>query len=160
MTSIGTKYYQLKTKLKSIPYNTGWHLRLNQSTIKKARGSRILVYHGICREKPFQFNTLFITIKTLENHLRFYKKYFNIVSLDDYYQQKFSAEKYNICLSFDDGFANNYKYVLPLLEQYEIPAHFFITGIRDTGYDILWNDLLSIANKHGSADLTHAWREC
>jgi peptidoglycan/xylan/chitin deacetylase (PgdA/CDA1 family) len=86
-------------------------------------------------------------------HLQFYKKYFNIVSLDDYYDQQFSKDKFTICLTFDDGFANNYKYVLPLLEQYEVPATFFITGIREAGYDILWNDVLAIAYQYGPSKI-------
>jgi peptidoglycan/xylan/chitin deacetylase (PgdA/CDA1 family) len=81
--------------------------------------------------------------------LRFYKKYFDIVSLEEFYRLQPGAEKFTISLTFDDGFANNYKYVLPLLEQYEVPATFFITAIRDAGYDILWNDMLAIAAKYG-----------
>jgi len=115
----------------------------------EARGSRILIYHGICQQDQTRFNPIFLTHKTFEQHLKFYKKHFNVVSLDDYYQQKFSDQKFNICLTFDDGFANNYKYVLPLLEQYQIPATFFVTAIRDAGCDILWNDFLGIISKYG-----------
>jgi len=44
---------------------------------------------------------------------------------------------------------NTLKYVLPLLEKHKIPATFFITGITELGYDILWNDVLSIAYEQG-----------
>jgi peptidoglycan/xylan/chitin deacetylase (PgdA/CDA1 family) len=135
--------------MKGLPKDVVWHLGLNRSLIKKNKGGRILVYHGICKKRHLQFNTLFLRLKSFEAQLRFYKKYFNIVTLDDYYDQQFIQEKFNICLTFDDGFANNYKYVLPLLEQYKIPAAFFITGIREAGYDILWNDVLSIAGRYG-----------
>jgi peptidoglycan/xylan/chitin deacetylase (PgdA/CDA1 family) len=118
---------------------------------RSARGGRILLYHGICEHDHLKFNTLFLTMKTFESHLKFYKKHFNVLSLDEYYQQKFSNNRFNVCLTFDDGFANNHKYVLPLLEQYEIPATFFITAIQVAGYDILWNDFLSIAGKYGPA---------
>ena len=120
---------------------------------KSARGSRIMVYHGVCRQTPTKYNTLFLTLKTFEAHLKFYRQYFNVVSLDDYYQQKFSPDRFNVCLTFDDGFANNYKYVLPLLQQYKMPATFFITAIRDAGYDILWNDFLTIASKQGPSTI-------
>ena len=154
MQGLYSKYYHLRSRLKCLPGDAAWHLGLNRQLVKKARGCRILVYHGICNSQPLLFNTLFLKLKSFEAQLRFYKKYFNMVSLDDYYHQRFSKEKFNICLTFDDGFANNYKYVLPLLEQYEIPAAFFITGIRETGYDILWNDVLSIAYKYGPKKIT------
>jgi peptidoglycan/xylan/chitin deacetylase (PgdA/CDA1 family) len=136
---------QAKYSFENIAYLMG----LNHSFFRKARGSRILVYHGICLRDHLRFNTIFLTQKVFESHLRFYKKYFNLISLDDYYLGKFDERKFNICLSFDDGFANNYKYVLPLLEKYQVPAAFFITAIRDAGYDVLWNDCLSLAYKYG-----------
>lgn len=120
-------------------------LGLDKNFFRSARGSRIIIYHGICRSDPTKFNSLFITERTFESHLQFYKRYFNVVSLDDFFEQRFSNDQFNLCLSFDDGFANNHKYVLPLLEKYKIPATFFITGIRQAGYDILWNDFLSLA---------------
>ncbi|MDB4918236.1 polysaccharide deacetylase family protein [Mucilaginibacter sp.] len=124
-------------------------LGMYEGFYRSARGSRILVYHGICERDHLKFNTLFLTRKTFELHLKFYKKYFNVISLDDYYQKKFSNDKFNICLTFDDGFANNHKYVWPLLEKYQMPATFFITAIQAAGYDILWNDFLTIASKYG-----------
>jgi peptidoglycan/xylan/chitin deacetylase (PgdA/CDA1 family) len=121
----------------------------DKSTYQYARGSRIIVYHGICLDNPTRFNTLFITQKRFEEHLKAYKKHFNVVSLADYYAGRFSTDRFNICLTFDDGFANNYHYALPLLAKYKIPATFFVTAIGATKYDILWNDLLSIAGRLG-----------
>jgi len=137
----------------------GHKLGLYRHFYKKARGSRIMIYHGICQRDHTRFNPIFLRLKTFEQHLKFYKKYFNVVSLDDYYERKFSDDKFNICLTFDDGFANNYKYVLPLLEKYELPATFFITGIRDAGYDILWNDFLGIVSKYGPHKLIYKRKE-
>jgi len=124
-------------------------LGLGNGIYKSARGNRIILYHGVCTSEPLKFNTLFITKKTFEAHLKFYKKHLNVVSLDDYYAQKFSKDKFNVCMTFDDGFANNHKYILPLLEQYQVPATFFITAIQSVGYDILWNDFISIFGKYG-----------
>jgi peptidoglycan/xylan/chitin deacetylase (PgdA/CDA1 family) len=124
-------------------------LGLNEPFFRRTRGSRILCYHGICQKDHTRFNSIFITEKTFEKHLQFYKEYFQVVSLEDYFNDRFSSDRFNVCLTFDDGFANNYKYVLPLLEKYEVPATFFITAIRDAGYDILWNDLLAIVQKYG-----------
>jgi len=122
---------------------------LNKQLFQNTRGARIIIYHGICQADHTRFNSIFLTLKTFETHLQFYKKYFHLISLNDYYEQQFSNDRFNICITFDDGFANNYKYVLPLMSKYSVPVTFFITAIRDVGYDILWNDFLSIAQKYG-----------
>ena len=121
-------------------------LGMYERLYKSARGSRIIIYHGVCKKNSTRFNTLFVTKKTFEAHLLFYKKYFHIISLADFYNGNFNNDRFNICLSFDDGFANNYKYVLPLLEKHKIPATFFVTAIRKEGYDILWNDFLTLSS--------------
>ncbi|HMI79396.1 MAG TPA: polysaccharide deacetylase family protein [Ferruginibacter sp.] len=154
MFSSGNTIVKLRNRLGGLSRDAGWHLGLNQSFIKNARGARILVYHGICQDNHLQYNTLFVKLKAFESQLLLYKKYFNLVSLDDYYHRRVKDNRFNICLTFDDGYANNYKYILPLLEQYQVPATFFVTGIRDAGYDILWNDVLSMAYKHGPGKIS------
>jgi peptidoglycan/xylan/chitin deacetylase (PgdA/CDA1 family) len=142
-------YSRLRRKFKYLQRDLYHQLGGYSNFYADARGSRIMVYHGICPADPLKFKTLFISERTFEAHLKFYKRHFNVISLDDYYREKFSDSKFNICLTFDDGFANNYKYVLPLLAEYEMPATFFITAIQAAGYDILWNDFLGIVSKYG-----------
>ena len=154
MPGLSNKLVKFQYKLKRLQRSAGWRFGLSQPYFKNAKGARILIYHGICINDQLRFNTLFVKLKSFEMQLRLYKKYFNIVSLDDFYNQRYTSEKFTVCLTFDDGFANNYKYVLPLLEQYQVPAAFFITGIRDAGYDILWNDVLCISYKYGPAKFT------
>lgn len=149
MYSSGNTVTRLRSRVGGLSYDIGWLIGSSRSFLSKARGARILLYHGLCKGDPFRYNTLFINHKTFESQLRLYKKYFNLVSLDDLYARRFSNDRFNICLSFDDGFSNNYRYVLPLLEQYQVPAVFFITAIRNEGYDVLWNDVLGIAHKYG-----------
>jgi len=122
---------------------------------RDARGSHIMIYHGISPQNYSRFNPIFLSLITFEQHLLFYKKHFNIVSLDDLYQHRVSDSRFNVCLTFDDGFANNYHYVLPLLKQHNIPATFFVTAIRHAGYDVLWNDFLTIVSKNGPATLNY-----
>ena len=127
----------------------GW----NKSFFDEARGARIILYHGICLNDPMRFNNIFLPLKTFREHIHFYKEHFHIISLNDFYQKRFDADRFNICISFDDGYANNYKYVLPILEDEKIPATFFITAIREAGHDILWNDFMGIMGKHGPAEI-------
>ena len=155
MRSLRETGVKVKQKVYYLRKNV-WHkFGLYEDFYRNARGSRILIYHGVCERDHTRFNPIFLTRKRFENHLKYYKKYFNIISLEDYYAGKFSDQKFNICLTFDDGFANNYKYVLPLLQQYQMPATFFITAIREAGYDILWNDFLGIISKYGTKEITY-----
>jgi peptidoglycan/xylan/chitin deacetylase (PgdA/CDA1 family) len=133
-----------------------WRGRLggNERLYREARGARIVAYHGICRSDPGRFNSLFVDEATFGRHLQCYTKYFQVLSLDDYFAGRFSDSRFNICLTFDDGFANNYTHALPLLSKYGVPAAFFVTGIGEAGYPFLWNDWLSITQKYGPSELT------
>jgi len=45
------------------------------------------------------------------------------------------------CITFDDGYRNNYEIAAPILNRYGLPATFFIaTGALETG--AMWNDLI------------------
>lgn len=153
--NISTK---ISRRSKYLRRDIGYALGFNEEFFRSARGSRMLIYHGICQHHPTQFNPIFLTDKTFEAHLQLYKKYCNVISLDDYYRGNFSNNRFNICITFDDGYANNYKYALPLLQKYGMPATFFITAIRDAGYDILWNDFLGIASKFGPKTIEYKSR--
>jgi len=146
---------KIKRKIGYALKDAGALAGMNRAFFRAARGARIVVYHGICQQDHTRFNNIFLRLRTFEEHLRYYKKYFNVVSLDDYYSRRFSTDRYNICISFDDGYENNYRYVLPLLEKYEVPAVFFVTAIRQAGYDILWNDFLGILNRNGPRTLVY-----
>jgi hypothetical protein len=56
--------------------------------------------------------------------------------------QGFSKEKVNICITFDNVYANNHKYVLYLLAKYQLQGAFFITAIRNEGFGVLSNEFL------------------
>ncbi len=49
----------------------------------------------------------------------------NPIDLNNIINQKITLKEKSILLTFDDGFLNHYKYVLPLLKQYNISGIFF-----------------------------------
>lgn len=112
-------------------------------------GRRILIYHGLCEKNHRKYNYSFITKANFEKQLQMHLQYFNLISLDDWYNGLFDEKRFNVSLSFDDGLENNFTVALPLLARYEVPAAFFITGISDAGYNILWNHFLDTVSKFG-----------
>ncbi len=148
-------FQRIRQKIRYAVRDAGALAGMNKSYFRSARGARIVVYHGICQRDHLRFNNIFLRLKTFEEHLRYYKEYCHVITLDDYFAQRFSDDRFNVCISFDDGYENNHRYVLPLLEKYELPAVFFVTTIRQAGYDILWNDFLGMLNKYGPYRLVY-----
>ncbi len=106
----------------------------------------ILMYHGIDRIGRNVFNSRHTGKDDFEIQLKFLQKNFNVISVSDFFQGKFSNNRPNIALTFDDGYLNNFTNALPLLEKYKTPASIYITGIQTTENPYLWADFLNIAS--------------
>lgn len=105
---------------------------------------RIIIYHGIVPYARLDINARFISTKTFEEHIQFYKHHFHIVSIEEYFSGAHHPTKPTIAITFDDGYLNNLTEALPILEKYEVPATFYITTIQQKGYPILWADALDL----------------
>tara|TARA_X000000950_G_C13915800_1_gene660947 strand:- start:108 stop:1067 length:960 start_codon:yes stop_codon:yes gene_type:complete len=122
---------------------------LNLIRYEKTKSKIVLMYHGIIPSEKSPFNNRFISVKQFENQIKFLKKEFNIISLDDYFlNQNLEDKKVNVAITFDDGYKNNFKYAFPILKQYNVPAHFFVTGLNNLNskVKIIWSDLIDIAS--------------
>lgn len=119
----------------------------------------IVFFHGVGEVDPFRINGRHIPKKDFEKILRYFKKNYNIVSLEEICQMKLNEEspkRHTLALTFDDGFQNNVKVALPLLEQYQLPATFFISSmsVEDPHYihpaDFL--DLVKVKEPEGGIE--------
>ena len=99
--------------------------------------NQIVVYHNILPE--YNGDPMCVSIKTFKQQIQYLVENRNIISIDEFYQ-KFKNKTLNIddvVITFDDGYKDNIKYALPILEKYNIPATFYIcTGfIENTALD-------------------------
>lgn len=118
------------------------------------KGSVIIMYHGVDSVGSTLFNTRHAAKAYFEKHIKFLKKNTNVVSVADFFDQKFDASKLNVAITFDDGYLNNFVNALPILEAYKCPATFYITGINNQDYKILWADFVNIASTLESKNIT------
>jgi peptidoglycan/xylan/chitin deacetylase (PgdA/CDA1 family) len=100
----------------------------------------ILIYHRVlplCDSmRPYD-----LTAEDFEWQMALISKYFTVLSLSDALDLMSKSElpRNSICVTFDDGYADNATVALPILEKWSIPATVFIsTGFINGGR--MWND--------------------
>jgi peptidoglycan/xylan/chitin deacetylase (PgdA/CDA1 family) len=92
------------------------------------------------------------TIEEFENLIRTISKHFSTYTVSKALELQAVGQlpKLSVCISFDDGYADNYTKALPILDQYKVPATFFI-ATRGTKQGYLWNDVLLNNIRHTQA---------
>lgn len=113
----------------------------------------ILIYHRVLDKTDplrlglptkFEFSTQISTLA----------KYFNVLPLDVAVEKLKHGQlpRRAACITFDDGYADNFKIALPILKRWEVPATFFIsTGFLDGG--CMWNDILAESINRASKEV-------
>ena len=145
---------RILNKSKRTLIHSKYSIGLSQNIINPGTiGNHIIMYHGVDLIENKKYNQRFIGFDNLRKQLIYLKKNTNILPLTDFFEEKFNKKQINVSLTFDDGFLNNYKYVLPLLEELKIPATIYVTGLNMTNYSVLWPDFLDLNTPLVSQDL-------
>ena len=82
-----------------------------------------------------------------EAHMRFLKKRYRLVSLEEVYKglTGSSNAESGVAVTFDDGYADLYRFAFPVLRKHGIPATVFLTADAvDTG-EVSWYDRIFLA---------------
>ena len=147
--SLVVKAIKISTwKIRDWGYSYGYRKLPN-----KTSGRRIILYHGVTKNAKLDINARFISTTQFEQQISYMKSNFHVVSLDEYFQGASHPSKLSVAITFDDGYQNNLTEALPILEQYQVPATFFITTIRSAGYKVLWPDALDLYRYTGGGEL-------
>ena len=102
---------------------------------------RIFNYHRV-KSGNGRFAIDAIDSNDFEKQIQILKKYFNIVPLEFAIRALPRGElrPNSVCLTFDDGYMDNYEYAYPILKRYNAPATIFLTtDFIGTG-KYLWHD--------------------
>ncbi len=112
------------------------------------RGDVLLMYHRICNpetETSYVEPGMFVTPGTFEMHLKFLKKYFSLIPLENVLEPV-SSEKRNgarCVLTFDDAWRDFYFNAFPLLKKYHVPATLFAPTAFIGSDRWFWTDRLA-----------------
>ncbi len=96
-------------------------------SIFNLEGAVILMYHSVGDNSELAT----VKLKNFKKQLDFFKKNkFNIIKLSDLAKlidKKEEISPRTVCLTFDDGYRDNYTNVFPLLKKYNFPAIIFMS---------------------------------
>jgi peptidoglycan/xylan/chitin deacetylase (PgdA/CDA1 family) len=117
-----------------------WLRRLKRRFEHKAI---VLMYHRVARLEtdPWQ---LAVDPENFEQQLQVLQKKFHVVPVNELIGQlqQGSIEHNCVCVTFDDGYCDNFLHAKPLLEKYECPAAFFIASEYIGRKQLFWWDEL------------------
>lgn len=115
------------------------------------RGVLGLLFHGIYASKAEIEKDLIlphqkVTVADIQHIIIYFlEREYKFISPDDILAG-LSPERNYVSLSFDDGYANNLR-VLPILQEYNIPAIFFVSISHCIENKCFWPDVLYRENK-------------
>ncbi len=107
----------------------------------------IVTYHRV-GDKPIDkiacsLPFLFVTDKTFDCHIRFFKKHYRITNFGNIENlSRKKIPKNSLIITFDDGYADNYKIAFPILEKYRTNFTIFLTTNMIEGNKVPWWDEL------------------
>jgi len=103
----------------------------------------VLMYHRVADldADPWE---LAVQPVNFEQQLAVLKKKFHVVSVTELvaYFKKGSIPAHCVCVTFDDGYSDNFYNALPLLQEHQCPASFFITTDLIDQKALFWWDEL------------------
>ena len=111
----------------------------------------ILAYHRVMpadalESYPFDQELISATPAQFDSQMRYLREHLHPIALKDvvaHIQEGTSLPANSVAVTFDDGFADTYRYAFPVLKRYRIPATIFVsTGYVDSG-EPFWFELVS-----------------
>lgn len=112
-----------------------------------------LIYHRVLT-KPDELNPNEVDADTFEQQMRLLAEHCHVLPLDEAIERLYtrSLPARAVCVTFDDGYADNATIALPILRRYGLSATFFVsTGYLDGGR--MWNDTVIEAIRRAPDDV-------
>src|SRR5204863_99637 len=121
----GRAVKRVKNGVASIAFN-GWRLGACAAFTPRVT---VLLYHRVSDEAR---DNLTVGVGQFDRHMALISRHCQPVSIEDVvnWERVPRSKKPLVCITFDDGYLDNYLHAVPILERYRVPAAFFVsTGI-------------------------------
>ena len=105
--------------------------------------SMILLYHRVL-DYGSDPQLLAVSISNFREQMQYLKKNYQIISLEKLTNAiiENKVPKNSVAITFDDGYADNYFFAKPILEELDIPATIFVTtSLIDSERELWWDEL-------------------
>ena len=107
-----------------------------------ARNRVLTLYYHRINILKIDYNLLCVSPIKFRQQMLYLKKHYQIVRFEDDWND---LDTDAVAITFDDGYLDNLKYAVPILEEMEIPATIFIsTGTIDQDKEFWWDELEQI----------------
>ncbi len=106
-----------------------------------SRMARILMYHNFSGPQGDDPNAL--NVQGIRRQFTYLRRHFHVVPLLQLAEQVASGHELDrnmAALTIDDGRRNCYEFFFPLLQEFELPATFFVVSSFIRGDDWIWTD--------------------
>lgn len=114
---------------------------------------RIIYYHLAAPSlPPYYFESKFITPEILREQIRHFKKKYKFISLYEALDKLSRGESLKglMAVTTDDGFAENYHYIAPILLEEKVTATFFLIDNCIDNKTLMWrNKLIYLQHERG-----------
>ena len=105
---------------------------------------RVLLYHRVCNYETDP-QMLCVNPENFDAQIKYLVENFNVLTVAQFSRYYDNSEKIptnSILLTFDDGYADNFKFALPILEKYSVQALFYIcTGNINSDREFWWDEI-------------------
>lgn len=114
-----------------------------------ANGALVLAYHRVlpspADEKHYVQPGMYVSVDSFEKHLDCLRSRFNVIPLVELRRRLSDGEDISgcCCLTFDDGWLDNYRYAFAVLEKYQLPATVFLATGFVGSERLFWPDELA-----------------
>ena len=134
-----------KRSLQHIAANFGPHTRLH-----KEPQLIVLMYHRVLpktdNRAKIEEPGMMVTPETFRLHMHLIKQRFDVLTLSQWLDAKHNGDKLPAiccCITFDDGWADNYEYAYPLLQEFNLPATIFLVSEMIGTNKLFWPERLA-----------------